>query len=100
MVDRLKPDTDGRPKTFKESSVGKMQQFLETFDARNITDDAQLKVLVERARSLVVKADAEMLRTDDSVRDYVRTGFETIKNLLDPMVVRKKHRSIRIAEVE
>lgn len=100
MVDRLKPDADGRPKTFKESSLGKIQDFLSTFEARNITDDAQMQVVVERVRGLVIKADADMLRTDETVRDYVRQGFETIKSTLDPMVVsiKKKHRNIRIEQ--
>jgi hypothetical protein len=98
LVDRLKTDTDGKVKKFHESSVEKMQDFLGTFDARNITNDIQMKVLVDKARTLITQTDADSLRTDEAVRDYVLHGFQTIKVLLDPMVVNKPHRAITLAD--
>jgi hypothetical protein len=98
LVDKLKTDTDGKVKIFRESSIGKMEEFLGTFDARNIVNDQQMKILVDKAKSLIKTADVERLRTDKSVRDYVRHGFETIKVLLDPMVVDKPHRRIIVED--
>jgi hypothetical protein len=98
MVEKLKPDTDGKAKIFRESSIEKLSDFLSTFETRNITNDVQMKILVDKAKNLIGKADAGMLREDKTVRDYVRHGFETIKCLLDPMVANKPHRSIRVED--
>lgn len=93
MVDRLTP-TDGRTKIFRSGCLDKLNEFLGTFDARNITNDVQMKVLVDKARSLVKHADVESIRTNEELRDYALHGFETIKTLLDPMIQNKPHRTI------
>jgi hypothetical protein len=98
MIDRLTPEADGRQKMFKENSVNKLNQFLATFDARNVTNDVQMKVLVDQAKSLVRDADAESLRSSDELRDHVRYGFETIKKLLDPMITIKGRRMITLPD--
>lgn len=99
LVDKLKPDTDGRPKTFKATSITKMSEFLGLFKTGlDITNDQQMQILVDNAQNLVAKADPELLREDKTVRDYLRHGFETIKILLDPMVVKKPHRTITITD--
>jgi len=98
LVERLSPNEHGEKKSFRENMLPKFSEFLSVFDARNITNDVQMKVLVERAKSLVTKADTELLRNDEVVRDYIRSGFENIKTLLDPMVAKKAHRSIRIED--
>ena len=50
MRDRLKDGPDGKPLRFKETTVSNLVDFLGTFDFRNVTDDAELKSLVDRAR--------------------------------------------------
>ena len=94
LIDRLTPDAEGHPKMFKQGSIDKLSEFLQTFDARNITNDVQMKVLVDKAKGLLKGSDAEMLRSNDDVRQYVCHGFNTIKTLLDPMVVVKPTRRI------
>lgn len=98
LVDRLKPDKDGKPKSFKESTIDKMQEFLATFDARNIVNDQQMKTLVDRAKGLIKTADTDTIRSDKTVRNYVRQGFETIQTLLDPMISTTPHRRIVLEE--
>jgi hypothetical protein len=98
MVDRLSPNEHGEKHIFRDSAVTKFQDFLATFDARNITNDAQMKILVDKAKSLIANTNTETLRTDQDTRDYVLHGFETIKTLLDPMIVNKPHRAIRLEE--
>lgn len=95
LTERLTPEKDGRPKQFKQGSIDKLQEFLNTFDVRNIVNDQQLKALVDQAKSLV-KYDAEVIRTDSSVREYVLEGFENIQSLLDPLVVKQPLRRIRL----
>ncbi len=98
LVTRLEPDESGKKKIIRDDSTNKLQEFLQTFDSRNITNDTAMKVLVDKAKGLIKTADADMLRTDKTVRDYVRHGFETIQTLLSGMVTDKPHRSIRLED--
>ena len=98
LADKLTPEKDGKKKMFKEASITKLNEFLGTFDARNITNDVQLKVLVDKAKSLLKDTDAGVLRTDEATREYVAYGFETIKQALAPMIVNKPSRTIILEE--
>lgn len=101
MVDHLSQklaSTDGKKKVFKENSIAKLTDFLGTFDARNITNDVQLKVLVDKAKLLLRDTDAETLRNDEDIRDYVAGGFESIKKALEPMIINKPIRAIHLEE--
>ena len=52
LADRLQDGPDGKPTRFHKTTVSKLLEFLDTFDFRNVTDDAELKNMVERrARS-------------------------------------------------
>lgn len=85
---------DGKPKIFRDSMVVNLKEFMATFQDRNITDDAELGALVSQANALIEGVDPKTLRTDDSVRDTVRAGFEAIKTQLDAMVTDRPKRAI------
>lgn len=89
MVERLTPDTDGKPKVFRNTLVENMREFMEIFEARNVTEDTELAAVVARARTLLAGGtDAETLRRDDSVRETILEGMSKVKDSLDGMVVK------------
>jgi len=94
MVERLTGGDGGKPKKFKDTSIQKVQEFLDTFQARNITGDAQLGALVEKAKKLLVGISPDDLREDDKVRKIVAQGFEKLKGALDGMLQEKGTRKI------
>lgn len=98
MRDRLKDGPDGKPLRFKESTVSNLVEFLGTFDFRNVTDDAELKTLVERARGLLSGVSAEELRTTADVRTRVQNGMADLAAELATMVVKKPGRKFRFDE--
>jgi hypothetical protein len=98
MVDKLTPGTDGKKKVFKDSSVNKLQEFLATFDIRNVTDDAELKKLVDQAKALTRNVDPAILRSDEAVRKAVRVGFAKIQKAIEPMIVVQPRRAISFEE--
>lgn len=89
MINRLSIDDDGKPKIFKASTIAQMNDFLDSFAARNLTSDAELQQLVGQAKELMRGADPEMLRRNRTVRSSVREGFERIQTKLDTMVTIK-----------
>jgi hypothetical protein len=96
LVDKLSPGEEGKKKIFRDTAVSKFQEFLQTFDARNVTDDAQLKKLVDQAKNLLEGVDPQVLRSNEGARDSVRAGFEKIKAAIDPMIVVKPRRAIQL----
>ena len=98
LCERLSPtikDGEKKKKAFHTSSIEKMNDFLSVFSARNLTGDTDLQGLAERAKQLVSGISVENLRSDDSLREAIKVGFEGIKKELDPLVLEKPSRSIR-----
>lgn len=98
MRDRLKESPDGKPLKFKESTVSKLIEFLGMFEFRNVTKDAELSGLVEKARELLKGVDSGDLRTTAHLRARVQQGMTEIAAQLDTMVVRKGARKFRMEE--
>ena len=98
MRDRLKEGSDGKPLKFKESTVSKLVEFLDTFEFRNVTNDAELMVLVGKARGLLKGIEAEDLRTTTRLRARVQQGMAEIAAELDTMVIKKGGRKFRMEE--
>ena len=95
MRDRLKDGPDGKPLRFKETTVSNLVEFLGTFDFRNVTDDGELKALVEKAREMIAGVSADDLRTTADVRAKVQQGMADLAAELDTMIVRKPARKFR-----
>lgn len=98
MRDRLKDGPEGKPLRFKETTVSNLVDFLGTFDFRNVTDDAELKGLVEKAREMLVGVSADDLRTTSGVRAKVQQGMADLAAELDTMIVKKPGRKFRFNE--
>lgn len=102
MVDRLTVDeTDPlkpKKKVFKAKTVENVSEFLATFEMKNITDDADLGVLVSQARELMNGVDPKLLREDDLVRRKLHEGFAAISASLETMGVDRHSRAIDLDE--
>lgn len=85
-TERLSGSEDGKKKIFKNTLLTNLEDFIASFDARNLTDDDELAKVVEQARSLVAGVDPEMLRKDDTVRAKVAEGFQQIEQQLGSMM--------------
>lgn len=70
------PESGGKAKIFRDSMVRNINDFLGSFAFRNLADDDALAALVDEARAIMDGISAEDLRTDESVRDNTRAGFE------------------------
>lgn len=98
MVRQLTPAADGKRKKIYDSLTGNIEDFLDTFNARNIADDVQLQALVTKARNVLRGIDPEILRTEYDTREVVKDGFEQINKALDKMIVDKPARRFDFAD--
>ncbi len=94
LSDKLSTGADGKPKIVRKEGVENLRDFLETFNVRNVTSDAELAALVTRARALLGNASAEDVRSDDRLRSDLEAGFKTIKAELETIVVAGPRRQI------
>jgi hypothetical protein len=83
---------DGKPKIFRDASIKNLNEWLELFSARNVTDDQDLDELVQRCRQAMVGVDAEDLRKRTDIRKETASNLQTIKAQLDTMMVNSPSR--------
>lgn len=100
LRDKLSPSLDSKPKQVRASNVNNLREFLEDFNIRNVTSDAQLTALVERARALLGNVAADDLRSDERLRTDLAEGFTALKSELDNIVVEGAVRSISFEDGE
>lgn len=98
MVERLTPNEDGKKKIFKKNSLQNIQDFLSTFSARDLTNDAELQKVVEQVRKLTEGLPADQVRTDEALRDSLQKGFSDIKQQMENMITLAPSRKIVFEE--
>lgn len=98
LADALKPGEDGKPKVFRNTTVEKLQDFLATVDARNITNDAALAAMTSRARAMLNGVEADTLRKDESARERVQKGIASVGQQLRALAVTRSRQVARRGE--
>lgn len=85
-VDSLLGVSDGKRKKFYASSVTSVEEFLKTFEDRNIANDKVLQEQIARLKNALVGFPAERIREDADVRNYVGQRFQEIRKDLSGMM--------------
>ncbi len=84
--------------TFKDTLIGNIREFLNTFRDRNITDDLEMQSICERAEQLLSGVDPQDLRDSDAKRDQIANQFIEIRAALDTMLVPRGSRVIQFED--
>jgi hypothetical protein len=87
-----------KPKIIKESLIGNVTQFCETFTLRNTQGDSDLAALVAQCQEALIGVDPAKLRKDVSARDQAAKIFSQISASVDEMITTKKSRVIDLGE--
>jgi hypothetical protein len=98
MVERLTPGDDGKAKTFKAGTVEGLSEFLKNFDIRNLAEDGELEAVVKKASRLLDGVDANLIRSEEGVRNAVAKGFGDLQSKIDALVVERPKRQIDFEE--
>lgn len=91
---------DGKPRIFRDSMVSNLTDFLGVFDARNLSDDQELRQVVDLARRLITGVEPDTLRQSQTFRQIIGSGFTTLKEQLDGMMVDRPARLISFSDDE
>lgn len=98
LTDRLTPGDDGKAKRLSHSTITHLGDFLATFELRNVTDDAELGAIVEKARAVMQGIDHKVLKSDDLIRTKVLADLTAVSDALNPLVIEKGTRSIELED--
>ena len=98
MVERItdrftQPDT-GKPKVFKNATVESFYGFFQTFKDRNIFEDDQLTDLVNRAQAVLKGSSADQIRSNDKLKDSIRSGMSDIEHAMHTLFNRPKRKIV------
>lgn len=95
-ADKLKPGEDGKPKIFRDTLIGNIQEFIDTFQQRDLMNDVELQRLVDKAQEILIGVSPEDLRKNEEIKESTRKEFESIASQLDAMIVTKKGRVMQV----
>lgn len=98
MSERLGYDGDGKPRIFRDTMIENLEQFFETFRARNLTDDGELDKLVRQARNLIRGVSPQELRQERPLRDAIRAELAPIREKIDGMLITRPKRAISLED--
>lgn len=78
LAERLTPDPDGKTKRLNKSAIENLREFLDTLGDRDITSDAEIKALGERAKQIIGTTSADDIRGNVAISDRIRAGMDQI----------------------
>lgn len=94
MVDKLTVEEGGKPKVFRDSLIGNLNEFTKLFDDLNyVAGDAQLAELVAQMRGIMGGVKPTDLRTKPNMRAGVAEAMATVKETLDKMTAERGSRA-------
>jgi hypothetical protein len=96
LRDRLQTGPDGKKKRLHESALTNLAEFLAYFDHKNVTNDDQLKRVVDDLRAKLATADVEAIKTIDTLRERLCSDMSAITEQLESMVERVPKRQITL----
>jgi hypothetical protein len=85
LADKLTPSADGKQKRLWDSTVQQLQEFLNGFDVRNVTDDVELKAQVDKLKLIMVGITADQIKESENLKDTLAKEFAAATQVLGTM---------------
>lgn len=98
LVDAVTPDAEGNKKRFFATSVTNIEEFLNTFQDRNLANDTALMAEVEKLKKLIEGKSIEAFKTDEALRETVRKSGAEIGKSLESMLLPSNARIIELED--
>lgn len=95
MVERLTPDEDGNRKIFRNSMIGNLQDFLNDFEALNLTNDHDLAEQVSRVKGMVEGIGPDDLRLSSGLSQMISQSMGHVQEAVGNLIGNAPKRRIR-----
>jgi hypothetical protein len=94
LCERLSGRQDGKPKTFRDSTITNLTEFFARFRDLNVGSSAELERLVAQAQEVVRGVAPQELRDDGRLRRSIATELAGVQSVLDGLLVDRPRRNI------
>ena len=94
MIDKITGKGDGKKWVFYSSTIDNVNQFLKTFDPRNINNNGELSELAKRLKDAMEGVDVDDIKKRKNVREHIELEFSKVKRHLDSMIIARPTRMI------
>jgi hypothetical protein len=94
LTERLTGQADGKPKIFRDSSIGNLTEFFQRFRRLNVRSNEQLDQLVDQCQQVVRGVEPQLLRESAGVRQSVAQELARVQTALDSLLVDRPRRNI------
>ncbi len=94
LTERLRGETDGKPKVFRDTAITNIQEFFERFRTLNVRSNEQLDALVNRAHQVLQGVEPQQLRDSTPLRQRLVTQLVGVQSSLDGLMVDRPRRNI------
>jgi len=92
LLERLKPDADGKPQRFHESNIQNILDFIDALERRNLTNDAELVAVANQAKALIEGAEAKTIRQSTKVRTSMIENMGKVQQACDKLISPERRR--------
>ena len=94
LTERLRGDTDGKHKVFRDTAISNLTEFFERFRMLNVRSNEQLDELVTNAQQVVQGVQPQQLRENANLRQQVTIGLSQVREALDDLLIDRPRRNI------
>lgn len=97
-VERLSIKKGEKPKTFRNSLFENFREFFDTFNARNLMEDEELKGVVQKAKKILAGVRPDDIRERPTVREATVKMMADVKRIADQLVQERPSRRFKLDE--
>ena len=100
LVEKVSAPEDGKPKTIRSSMMNRMNEFLNSFEDKNLFHDDKLNALVIQARTVLgdIGQGGFSLNYNEVLRQRLHGDMQQLKLAVDAAVEELPRRRIRLGE--
>ncbi|NLE38094.1 MAG: hypothetical protein GX621_08735, partial [Pirellulaceae bacterium] len=90
--------SNGKRRILQDATLDNVNRFLDVFEARNLTNDAELSELVAKAKDVLGGRSANAIRRSPFVKEQIRQGMRDVSEKLAALVEDAPTRKISFDE--
>ena len=94
ITERFTQNGTGKPKIFKNTTIDGFYEYFQTFKDRNIFHDHELAALVNRAQSVLNGTNVEHIRSNETLKEDIRSGMTDIEGEIDKLFNRPRRKIV------
>jgi hypothetical protein len=94
LTERLRDETGGERRIFRDTVVTNLTEFFERFRRLNVQSNQDLDALVVQAQDLVRGVGPQDLRDNHGLRQHVAGEMAVVQSQLEGMIVERPRRQI------